>query len=123
MKIIGLIGGTTWASTIENYPIINEHVGRTLGGHHSAKILLASIDFQEIEEPSHRGNWDVVQTLLIAGARRLENGGADLFLICANALHKVKGLTTSFKMKTRIRLNATPTAYLQPRSHRLILGE
>jgi len=89
MKIIGLIGGTTWESTKEYYRIINETVHMAKGGDHSAKLLLYSVDFHEIRELSKNNDWNSIADLLISKGKKLENSGAELLLICANTLHKV----------------------------------
>ncbi len=91
MKKIGLIGGMAWPSTLEYYKIINKLVSERLGGSHSARIGLESVDFQEIEELQHEGKWKELGKLLTASAKNLENGGADCILICTNTMHKVAG--------------------------------
>lgn len=87
MRIIGLIGGVSWHSTVDYYRIINEEINRRLGGIHSAKILLYSLDLGEIKELQKRGREEYVERILIDAARSLEKGGADFGLICANTLH------------------------------------
>lgn len=89
MKTIGLIGGMSWESTITYYQLINEGVKDALGGLHSAKILLYSVDFFEVEALMSRGEWDKAADLLGGVAARLESAGADMILICTNTLHKV----------------------------------
>ncbi len=89
MKTIGLIGGMSWESTITYYQLINEGVKDALGGLHSAKILLYSVDFFEVEALMSRGEWDKAAALLGGVAARLESAGADMILICTNTLHKV----------------------------------
>lgn len=89
MKTIGLIGGMSWESTITYYQLLNEAAKDRLGGLHSAKILLYSVDFFEIEALMSRGEWDQAADLLGGVARRLEQAGADCVLICTNTLHKV----------------------------------
>jgi len=91
MKTIGLIGGTSWHSTITYYRIINETVAEKLGGHHSAKIIMSSIDYESIARLAHDNDWNGITTLLSNEAKKLEDAGADFFLICANTLHKVAG--------------------------------
>lgn len=88
MKTIGLIGGTTWLSTIEYYRIINETVKEKLGGAHSAHCILYSVDFDEFII-KHEGKWDEIAVLFIEIAKKLERSGADFLLICANTLHKI----------------------------------
>lgn len=89
MKTVGLIGGMSWESTITYYQLLNEGVKDALGGLHSAKILLYSVDFFEIEALMSRGEWDKAADLLGGVAARLEQAGADMILICTNTLHKV----------------------------------
>jgi len=89
MKTIGLIGGMSWESTITYYQLINEGVKDALGGLHSAKILLYSVDFFEVEALMSSGEWDKAADLLGGVAARLESAGADMILICTNTLHKV----------------------------------
>lgn len=89
MKTIGLIGGTSWHSTITYYRIINETVAKRLGGHASAKIILSSVNYEMIAGPAHDHDWKGIAALLSGEAKKLESAGADFFLICANTLHKV----------------------------------
>lgn len=89
MKTIGLIGGMSWESTVTYYQLLNEGVKDALGGLHSAKILLYSVDFFEIEALMSRGEWDEAANVLGDAAARLETAGADMILICTNTLHKV----------------------------------
>ena len=89
MKTIGLLGGMSWESSLEYYRTINQLVKERLGGLHSAKCLLYSVDFQEIESLQHRGLWDEAGRLLGEAARGLQKGGADFLLICTNTMHKV----------------------------------
>lgn len=89
MKTLGLIGGMSWESTVPYYAIINEQVRDALGGLHSAKILLYSVDFAEIEKMMTAGDWKGCTELLISAASGLERAGAELILICTNTLHKV----------------------------------
>lgn len=89
MKTIGLIGGMSWKSTVTYYQIINDTVKDQLGGLHSAKILLYSVDFSEIEECQVRGEWDKSADILAVAAQKLEKAGADFILICTNTMHKV----------------------------------
>ncbi len=88
-KIIGLIGGMSWESSAEYYRIINELVQDRLGGLRSAKCLMWSFDFGEIEALQHAGRWDDATAEMIAAARRLERGGADFVLICTNTMHRM----------------------------------
>ena len=89
MKTIGMIGGMSWESTVTYYRLINETVKKELGGFHSAKILLYSVDFAEIEEYQVKGEWDRSAGVLSEAAMRLEQAGADYLLICTNTMHKV----------------------------------
>lgn len=91
MKTIGLIGGMSWESTAEYYRIINETVRDRLGGLHSAKVVMVSVDFAEIEAMQVEGRWDDAGEALAAAARQLEAAGADGILICTNTMHKVAG--------------------------------
>lgn len=89
MKTVGLIGGMSWESTVEYYRLINQGVKERLGGLHSARILMYSLDFEEIENQQREGRWDEAAGILIDAARRLQKGGADFILICTNTMHKV----------------------------------
>jgi aspartate racemase len=88
MKTIGLIGGMTWHSTVDYYRLINEDVQRRLGGSFSARIVLYSVEFDEFEKLQGKGDWDRLTALMTDAARRVERGGADILLICANTMHK-----------------------------------
>ena len=89
MKTIGLLGGMSWESTIPYYQIINEEVKKALGGLHSAKIVLYSVEFDEIEKCQSSGDWDKSAQILGKAAKGLEAAGADFILICTNTMHKV----------------------------------
>lgn len=89
MKTIGMIGGMSWESTVTYYKIINEVVKEELGGLHSAKILLYSVDFEEIEKYQSDGEWERAGEVLAEAAKKLENAGADYIVICTNTMHKV----------------------------------
>lgn len=89
MKTIGLIGGMSWESTIPYYKIINEEIKEKLGGLHSAKIILYSVEFDEIEKCQSSGNWEKSAVILGKAAKALETAGADFILICTNTMHKV----------------------------------
>ena len=89
MKTIGLIGGMSWESTVTYYKVINETVKEELGGLHSAKILLYSVDFDEIERCQSSGDWGRSAAVLSDAAKRLEAAGADFIVICTNTMHKV----------------------------------
>lgn len=89
MKTIGLIGGMSWESTITYYQVINETVKNQLGGLHSAKCILYSVDFDEIEKYQSSGEWDKSAEVLAQAAVSLERAGADFIVICTNTMHKV----------------------------------
>lgn len=89
MKTIGLIGGMSWESTTSYYQLINETIKEKLGGLHSAKILLYSVDFAEIERYQASGDWDKSAQVLSEIAQKLEQAGADFIVICTNTMHKV----------------------------------
>jgi len=89
MKIIGLIGGMSWESTLPYYRQINEGVRQRLGGLHSARIVLYSVDFHDIERLQHGGRWDEAGALLAAAATALEAAGAQFLVLCTNTMHKV----------------------------------
>ncbi|QRY81900.1 aspartate/glutamate racemase family protein [Pseudomonas sp. PDNC002] len=89
MKTIGLIGGMSWESTIPYYRQINERIKEKLGGLHSAKIALYSVDFHEIERLQHAGDWDAAGRVLAGAARSLAAAGADFLVLCTNTMHKV----------------------------------
>lgn len=89
MKTIGLLGGMSWESTIPYYRLINEAVKQRLGGLHSAKLLLHSVDFAQIEACQRTGDWDAAGAHLAQAARGLQMAGAELLLIGANTMHKV----------------------------------
>jgi aspartate racemase len=88
-KVIGLLGGMSWESSAEYYRLINEGVRDRLGSLHSARCLLWSFDFAEIEALQHAGRWDEATALLIDAAQRLERGGADIVVICTNTMHRM----------------------------------
>ncbi|MEN9562777.1 MAG: hypothetical protein RIR73_1021 [Chloroflexota bacterium] len=89
MKTIGLIGGMSWESSIEYYRIINETAKEKLGGLHSAKSLMATVDFAEIEKLQHADRWDDAGQILVKCAQDLERGGADFIVLCTNTMHKL----------------------------------
>ena len=89
MKTIGLIGGVSWQSTVDYYRIINEEVNKRLGKLHSAKIMLCSLDFEEIHELMREDNWMGVEARMAVNAKTLDKAGADMILLCSNTLHKV----------------------------------
>jgi len=89
MKTIGLLGGMSWESTLGYYRAINEGVKKILGGLHSAKIVMYSVDFEPIEKLQHAGNWKGTAKILSEAALRIQAAGADFLLICTNTMHKV----------------------------------
>ncbi len=89
MKTIGLIGGMSWESSIEYYRLINEAARDRLGGLHSAKSVMYSVDFAEIETLQHQGKWDQATRMMIDVAKNVERGGADFMIICTNTMHKM----------------------------------
>ncbi len=89
MKTIGLLGGMSWESTVGYYRTINEGVKNALGGLHSAKIVMYSVDFEPIEQRQHAGDWKGTAAILSEAAQSIESAGADFLLICTNTMHKV----------------------------------
>jgi len=89
MKTIGMIGGMSWESSIEYYRIINETVREKLGGLHSAKSVMYSVDFADIETLQHQRKWEQATEMMIDAARNVEKGGADFVIICTNTMHKM----------------------------------
>ena len=88
MRTIGLIGGMSWESSIEYYRIINEAVKEKLGGLHSAKSIMVSVDFAEVEILQREGKWSEAARMMVEAAKSLEKGGADFIVICTNTMHK-----------------------------------
>ncbi len=109
MKTIGLIGGMSWESTVPYYRLINAGVKQRLGGLHSARIILYSVDFHDIEVLQRDGRWEEAGTLLADVARALQSAGADIIVLCTNTMHKV---ATAIEAAVRIPLLhiADPTA-------------
>jgi len=89
MKVIGLIGGMSWNSTLEYYRIINESFARRLGGLHSARLVLYNLDFDEIQRAQHEDRWDDLVGILVDAGNAVKRAGADFLLICTNTMHKV----------------------------------
>ncbi len=89
MKTIGLIGGMSWESTVSYYRLINEAVKSRLGGLHSARLILYSVDFHDVERLQQAGDWEAAGALLAGAARTLEEAGAELLVLCTNTMHKV----------------------------------
>jgi len=89
MKTIGLLGGMSWESTVGYYQAINKGIKESLGGLHSAKIAMYSVDFAQIEKLQHSGDWEGTAEILIDAAKNVQAAGADVLLICTNTMHKV----------------------------------
>ncbi len=89
MKTVGLLGGMSWESTVGYYREINEGVKKALGGLHSAKIAMYSVDFEPIEKLQHKGDWKGAASILSEAAQNIQSAGADFLLICTNTMHKV----------------------------------
>ena len=89
MKTIGMIGGMSWESSIEYYRLTNQAVRQRLGGVHSAKSVMVSVDFGEIEALQKSGRWDEAANLMVQAARQVERGGADFLIICTNTMHRM----------------------------------
>jgi len=89
MKTIGLIGGTSWVSTIDYYRIINATVNRRLGGNESAKIILHSVNYGEIVTHTRKDEWDAINHIISTAALKAEQAGADCILLCANTMHRI----------------------------------
>ena len=89
MKTVGLIGGMSWESTVPYYEIINKGINKELGKNHSAKCIVYSVDFQEIEELQYSGDWDRLSKIIINAGFCLKAAGADFIVLCTNTMHKV----------------------------------
>ncbi|TRX35351.1 aspartate/glutamate racemase family protein [Flavobacterium sp. ZT3R18] len=89
MKTIGLIGGMSWESSAVYYKILNQKVNESLGGVHSCKCIMISVDFDEIAKLQHEGNWDKLGEIMIDSAKKLEKAGADFIVLCTNTMHKL----------------------------------
>ncbi|MRW86553.1 amino acid racemase [Pseudoduganella sp. FT26W] len=89
MKVIGLIGGMSWESTVPYYRQVNETIKQQLGGLHSAKVVLYSVDFHEVERLQHAGDWQAAGAMMAEAARALQAAGADFIVLCTNTMHKV----------------------------------
>lgn len=110
MKTIGLLGGMSWESTVPYYQIINRAVNDRLGGLHSARILLWSVDFADIEVLQHRGDWPAAGQILAGAACNLERAGADLLVLCTNTMHKVASTIEAAITRPLLHI-ADPTAH------------
>ena len=89
MKVMGLIGGMSWNSTLEYYRLINEGVSSKLGGFHSALVVLYSVDFEGIERAQREARWNEAADILVKAATALKQAGADFLVICTNTMHKI----------------------------------
>jgi aspartate racemase len=89
MRLIGLLGGMSWESSAEYYRLVNTEVAARLGGYHSARCLLHSVDFAPIEDAQRSGDWDAARSLLVDAARSLRGGGAELVVLCTNTMHRL----------------------------------
>ncbi|HSS07387.1 MAG TPA: aspartate/glutamate racemase family protein, partial [Rhodanobacteraceae bacterium] len=89
MRTLGLLGGMSWESTLPYYRIVNERVRARLGGLHSAKLVLYSVDFAEIEHLQHVGDWDTAGRVLAEASQALERAGAEALVLCTNTMHCV----------------------------------
>jgi aspartate racemase len=124
MKTIGLIGGMSWESTVPYYRQLNEAVKQQLGGLHSAKCILYSVDFYEIERLQHAGDWSGAGAILADAACRLERAGADFIVLCTNTMHKVASSIESAVSIPLLHIaDATAAAIKQAGVHRVgLLG-
>jgi aspartate racemase len=95
MKTVGMLGGMSWQSTLAYYRLMNEDVAARLGGYHSARLLLCSVDFHGIESAMSRGAWDEAAAVLVEAARSVERAGADALILTSNTLHRVAGRIAS----------------------------
>ncbi len=95
MKTIGLIGGMSWESSSVYYTLINKEVRETLGGFHSCKNVMVTIDFAEVEKLQHDGDWDALDNLMATAAKKLEMAGADIVILCTNTMHLCNDAITS----------------------------
>jgi aspartate racemase len=95
MKTIGLIGGMSWESSVLYYQLINRKVNAVLGGVHSGKSVMVTVDFEEIADLQRKSDWDTLAEMMIDAAKALQNAGADMVLICANTMHKVSSEVAS----------------------------
>ena len=89
MKTIGLIGGLSWLSTIDYYRMLNEMINEKMGGVSSAKIILYSVNFEEIKQLTEAGRWDEIERIMMGIAKNLQAAGADCLLLGANTMHKI----------------------------------
>jgi aspartate racemase len=124
MKTIGLIGGMSWESSALYYQIINRRVQQRLGGVHSCRSLLYSVDFDEIAHLQHQNEWDKLGDLMADAAQRLERGGADFIVLCTNTMHKLaENIENSVRIPLLHIADATADAIQQQGLHKVgLLG-
>ena len=124
MKTIGLIGGMSWESTATYYQLINQGIKESLGGLHSAKLILVSLDFAEVEALQSIGDWQSAAQLLIRASHALEAAGADAVMICTNTMHKVsQEIETHISIPLLHIADATAAALIQDSVHKVgLLG-
>jgi len=89
MRTIGLLGGMSWESSAEYYRIVNEEIRRRLGGTHSARSVMYSVDFHEVETLQHEGDWGGATAMMVAAAQAVEAGGGGCLVICTNTMHRM----------------------------------
>ncbi len=122
MRTVGLIGGISWVSTVEYYKLLNETVNHALGSNNAARVLLYSINYQDIIEHNKTENWDAIAAIFIAAARRLEGAGADCIALCANTAHNVADrVQQSINIPLISIVDATMAAIQQQRFTKVIL--
>lgn len=124
MKVIGLIGGMSWNSSLEYYRLINELVAHRLGGLHSAHMVLYSLDFEKIERAQREARWDDTADILVEAATALKQAGADFLVLCTNTMHKVVDVVAErAKLPILHIVDATGNAIIEQGLHRVgLLG-
>lgn len=120
MRTIGMIGGMSWESSAEYYRLVNEAVKERLGGLHSARSVLLTVDFAEIEAMQHEGRWDEAGARLAEAAQSLERAGADCVVLCTNTMHKVADTITAALRVPFIHIADATAAAIQARGLRRI---
>lgn len=120
MKTIGLIGGMSWVSSAQYYAAINECVSARLGGLHSARTLMLSVDFADIGALQHAGDWAALAEQMTSAARQLERGGADLILICTNTMHRVADQVEVAVKIPLLHIADATAARITPAGHRRV---
>ncbi len=122
LRLLGLIGGISWESTTHYYQLLNRMARERLGGNHSARLLLWSVDFAQIAQLQEEGNWDALADVMIDAATRLENAGAQALVICANSMHLVADeVATAIKLPIVHIADVTATALKLRNSYRPVL--